>query len=212
MKKLLLTTIIAGALVGSAFAQGTISLGGTIWYSNDGLASTAKVPAGTVAQVGTWGSLNVTVFYAPAGTPSPFSATAAAAIPTSSPWKQATSLAQRIGPLAGSLAATTMSLGDTATESVFVVGWAGSATTWNQAVAGGATMWGWSGQTLSKGGLQWDQAVTVPVGTNPPGTPTAIATGANAFSGLVLMPIPEPTMFALAGLGVATLLVFRRRK
>jgi hypothetical protein len=42
----------------------------------------------------------------------------------------------------------------------------------------------------------------------PPGTP-AILVGLQSFN---LNPIPEPSTFALAGLGIASLLLFRRRK
>jgi len=43
---------------------------------------------------------------------------------------------------------------------------------------------------------------------SPPGTPTDF-TGMPA---IVLVPVPEPSTFALAGLGAAALLIFRRRK
>lgn len=46
--------------------------------------------------------------------------------------------------------------------------------------------------------------------TTPAGTPVALST----FTGLTLTysPAPEPTSMALAGLGAATMLIFRRRK
>jgi hypothetical protein len=44
--------------------------------------------------------------------------------------------------------------------------------------------------------------------SQPPGTP-AFLTG---LSGFQLVAVPEPTSFALAGLGMASLLIFRRRK
>jgi len=42
----------------------------------------------------------------------------------------------------------------------------------------------------------------------PPGTPVNLT----GLSGFQLVPVPEPTSFALAGLGMASLLIFRRRK
>jgi hypothetical protein len=44
----------------------------------------------------------------------------------------------------------------------------------------------------------------------PPATPTSL-TPLNGQN-LVLVPVPEPSTFALAGLGAAALLIFRRRK
>jgi len=48
--------------------------------------------------------------------------------------------------------------------------------------------------------------------TVPPGTAGSITTAGVGFTGLTLQAIPEPTSFALAGLGAAALLIFRRRK
>jgi hypothetical protein len=45
--------------------------------------------------------------------------------------------------------------------------------------------------------------------TTPPGTATPLA---DTFKGMTLQPVPEPSTFALAGLGAAALLIFRRRK
>jgi len=47
--------------------------------------------------------------------------------------------------------------------------------------------------------------------TGPPGTPADLS-GAWTTGDLVMMPVPEPTTLALAGLGAAALLIFRRRK
>lgn len=48
----------------------------------------------------------------------------------------------------------------------------------------------------------------------PAGTPGNIVTSISGqgFAGLTLMTIPEPSTFALAGLGAAAMLIFRRRK
>lgn len=42
----------------------------------------------------------------------------------------------------------------------------------------------------------------------PAGSPTVMS---SLFSGVTLVPVPEPATFALAGLGAAALLIFRRR-
>lgn len=47
--------------------------------------------------------------------------------------------------------------------------------------------------------------------TTPAGSPAALTTD-GGFTGLNLTAVPEPTSMALAGLGAASLLIFRRRK
>jgi hypothetical protein len=47
--------------------------------------------------------------------------------------------------------------------------------------------------------------------TTPPGTPNPLTT-ATGFTGVNLVVVPEPSTLALAGLGAAALLIFRRRK
>jgi len=71
-------------------------------------------------------------------------------------------------------------------------------------------MFGWTGSTLSGGALSWLNGTGSPAGS-PPTTPVNLTTGANGYNGLVLTVVPEPTSFALLGLGAAALLVFRRR-
>ena len=44
--------------------------------------------------------------------------------------------------------------------------------------------------------------------TAPPGSPVSLA---DSFAGMVLIPTPEPSSLALAGLGAATVLALRRR-
>ena len=45
---------------------------------------------------------------------------------------------------------------------------------------------------------------------NPPTTPTFLVPGLSTFA--LNAPVPEPSTFALAGLGAAALMIFRRRK
>ncbi|MCO5051835.1 MAG: PEP-CTERM sorting domain-containing protein [Verrucomicrobiae bacterium] len=81
-----------------------------------------------------------------------------------------------------------------------VRGWLGTAATWDEALAQGAAT-GWSAIfTMSETG----NPTTVPAGT-------PIATSGSFPAGMVIA-IPEPTSMALAGLGAAALLIFRRRK
>jgi hypothetical protein len=59
-----------------------------------------------------------------------------------------------------------------------------------------------------RGVLSWNQLVGGPI-PPPPNTPQAVAL--NMPGPLVMQIIPEPSTFALAGLGAAALLIFRRR-
>jgi hypothetical protein len=80
-----------------------------------------------------------------------------------------------------------------------IVGWTGAFTTYEAAYASGTSFLGVSAI---------DTTVTGNPGTTPPGTAVSLRP---TFTGITLAPIPEPTTFALAGLGLAALLVFRRR-
>ncbi|HOX57721.1 MAG TPA: PEP-CTERM sorting domain-containing protein [Candidatus Paceibacterota bacterium] len=92
-----------------------------------------------------------------------------------------------------------------ASASYFALGWTGAATTFDlaleQALAGNALI-GMSGVFTT--------ATGDPLAT-PPG---AAAITRNTFGGITLAPafIPEPSTFALAGLGIAAMMIFRRRK
>ena len=113
MKKLFVTTLIAGALAGSAFAQGSVNLQasaahGLVTYSTDGVNKIA-VPVGNPAQVGTYGQLNIAVYASSAGSLSPFSATIPSLLPSA--WAISTTVLHQIAPLAGNSPATTFTLG-----------------------------------------------------------------------------------------------------
>jgi hypothetical protein len=211
MKKLLLTTLITAALAGSVLAQGTVSIAGSLKYSTDGGTTLVSVAKGT-SSLGTYGAFNVAIYYGTDLT-GPFGSSTAGAI--NGDWTLGAPLSKISGATVGTLAANTVTLGSAATEQVFVVGWTGTYQDWNTALAnaGANHLFGWSGSTLSGGSLDWAQAVSVGVGTNPPGTPTGLQTGAGGYNGMVMAPliVPEPTSFALAGLGLASLLIFRRR-
>jgi len=85
-----------------------------------------------------------------------------------------------------------------------IIGWTGTAATLDAAIAGGA----WVGQSA---------VFTTGTGdptTTPPGVATSLK---STFTGMVLAPTggavvtPEPTTFALLGLGAAAMLILRRR-
>jgi hypothetical protein len=101
----------------------------------------------------------------------------------------------------------------------------GTKTTGND-VVGGTPAWfqviGWSAQfadiqaAATGGGLVgvsavWSNPTGNPLGT-PPSPAQAFIFGPAGFNGITIAPVPEPTTIALGGLGVAALLLFRRRK
>jgi len=84
-----------------------------------------------------------------------------------------------------------------------VRGWTGNYATWDLAAAAAA-----SGTLVYMGYSSVFSMGTGGAGA-PPSPPISLTT-IPAFTG-VLLTIPEPTTFALAGLGAAALLIFRRR-
>lgn len=83
-----------------------------------------------------------------------------------------------------------------------VRGWTGTAATWDEALSQAGVFVGYS--TI------FTAASTANPLASPPGVPDAMA---DIFpGGLTLTAVPEPTSMALAGLGAAALLIFRRRK
>ena len=100
-----------------------------------------------------------------------------------------------------------MNASQNAVVEVEIVAWAGTSTTWAQALQDGDLV-ACSGGHLSGGAFGY--VVTLGGST----TPGVDATGPTGFDGLVIGEdiIPEPTTMALGGLGAAALLLFRRRK
>ncbi len=85
-------------------------------------------------------------------------------------------------------------------------------------------IWDYDSPLATSGGHAQTYAAALagldPVGTvlfqqvlsNPTGIPPTPATGFTDMPSLTLQAVPEPATFALAGLGIASLLAFRRRK
>jgi len=87
------------------------------------------------------------------------------------------------------------------------LGWTGNFTSFDAALASANQL---GSLTFMGASAIYTTATANPLAT-PPGTPVNLKT---SFAGITLAPvvvIPEPTSFALAGLGLAALLVFRRR-
>ena len=211
-----LLALSALSLRPSAFAQGTVSLplGNTYraLYSLDGVTTTG-VPIGNPAQVGTFGNLNIQVYYASVGTASPFTATTASLIPAAWTESSTTPLHQILAN-PGWTPATTFTLGTAtggANVEVMVVGWTGNFADWNSAFTAGTGLLSWSGSYLNGGALEWVNGTGNPNGS-PPTTPVALTLGATGYNGLDVFPLPEPSTFALAGLGAVMLFLFHRRR
>ena len=213
-----LLALSALALVPSVFAQGTVSIPLSLsyeaQYSLDWGSTIIPIPVGNPAVIPGYGQINIQVYSAPVGTASPFSADNAGLIPA--PWiaSSTTPLHQIIGA-PGLTPLTTFSLTGVAggaNAEVMVVGWTGSSADWNTAWAAGNALYAWTGSQSSGGALAWVNGTGNP-GGSPPSPPVALVTGAAGYNGLhIYFAIPEPSTFALAGLGAAMLMIFRRRK
>jgi hypothetical protein len=198
MKKYLSVLAVA-AMASSAFAQGLVN-----FNNGTGLVQQWTSPANsTLISVPKGGGV-VQLYWAAAGTAyTPWSAslTPAAWYAANPGW----SLGGSIGfttPAAGKFAGgaqTLTPLTPGGNIDYVVIGWTGSAASFDAALAANA-MVGVSSKFSSGTG----NPTTV-----PPGTATPLSA---SFGGMTLQPVPEPSTFALAGLGAAALLIFRRRK
>jgi hypothetical protein len=197
MKKLLLTTLCAAALSFGAFAQGTFSFGNgpsTLWLlENAGVVTT---------NTGNLGGYVFELYRAPAGTTTDngFVGTGILATNLASAGRLngGTGIAVPGAPLGG-------------TGSILVRGWSlNLGSTWTAA----ATAWalgtpGYLGSSAIASQFLWGgDGGSGPVPASP-----AFAGSSGIQTGVILHAnVPEPTSMALAGLGAASLLLFRRRK
>jgi hypothetical protein len=184
MKKTLATIITVGALVASSYGQGTVTF-------NNVTASVVKqwttLSDSTLINVPV-GAGRVELLWAAVGTTdlNLFSSVAT------------TPIANVAGRFAGG-AQTIIGIAPGGPVALVIRGWTGASTTW-----AGIT------DTDQRG---WSSIFTLPATGNPntvpPGTPRSINP---EFTGLTVVPVPEPSSMVLAGLGAASLLLFRRRK
>jgi hypothetical protein len=212
MKKLVGILAIS-ALAVSAFAQGTINVAnnaGTVvqqWASaTDHTLSSVAPSAGKVqffaAADGTafkpLGTLGATSFVTAYNTVSSWM--------TANPGWTAYQIGN-IAPVAGRFSAGVATVSPLAAGGKIeyvLAAWNGTSATLDAAIAVGASV----GQSPLFTGVS-----TGNPSTTPPGTPSSLTDTFTAGS-LVLAPtgVPEPSTFALAGLGAAAMLILRRRK
>jgi hypothetical protein len=193
-------TILAAAVLAlasaGAFAQGTISFvntASTLVTTNNGQTTGASTSG--------FGS-KIQLLYipdtgqsAPTVTPAGGSGFIAGAL--TGGWELAGTPVSVGSPLAGRFGSVTETTGNDVAQQGNV---------WLMAVAwnGGATSYA-NATTATYAGVSavWSQAT---------GGGAVLPVNTTGFSGLQLLPVPEPSTIALAGLGAASLLLFRRRK
>jgi len=204
MKKYLVTLAIT-ALATSAFAQGTITFANNSTGLVKQWTSASDTTPISVAKSGGF----VELLAAPKGSSlDPLSnySTMDAFLAANTSWAVVGTTA--IFPVAGQFnggGKTILNIGAGADASYFLVGWTGTSATYDAAY----TAWQGGNAMLGVSSV-FTTATGNPNATPVPGSPVSLA---GSFTGMLLTaPIPEPSTFALAGLGAAALLIFRRRK
>lgn len=200
MKNLLTLAALIGATTISS-AQGIVN------FANSG---TTLISAGGVAMPGSGtAAFNFAVFLAPSGT---VGASGSSALFTDPLWQSAAAYNVN-GATAGRLVSAQKDVGQAigSIQDFLVRGWSANAgATWAEALA----FWnnGSPSQNMFIGTSTIGNDILLGGGTTP--ISTLFGAGANqvtAFNMGLVTAIPEPTSMVLAGLGAASLLLFRRR-
>lgn len=198
MKKYLSIIAVAAmaAYATSALAQGTVGFNN----SSTTLVQQWADATGSTLQAVPKGAGFVQLVYAPSGTAyTPWSGGTLSAWAAANPgWTlgPTTGIAPVAGRFNGGVVELT-GVAKGANADYLIVGWAGAQPSFDAALAAGDQ-------------LNVSAKLTTPTGgVDPLVPPPSLST---SFTGLTLQPIPEPSAFALAGLGAAALLIFRRRK
>ena len=224
MKKLLLTTAVLG-LVASAFAQGTVQFATrltastTPYYTqvffpepgNEAVQKTGNTALNTPAGTQTYGGAALSgnawtaQLFSIAGNTLPAGPFTSYGVPVSDPFAASTpSTTFRTGTSAGSVALATATLQNVGADAASAVlqlrVFPTSFGSWSAAVAA----------------FQLGNPLAL-IGSSPAFVVNAIGGSVNTPPQLTgvsfsLVAAPEPSSFALAGMGLASLLIFRRRK
>jgi len=208
MKKLLLTVALVAAVT-AAYAQGNVSInnaGSANFISIKPLAAALDTMPGSTAG----GPYTFAVLYAPSTVTGfvPFTGTSPAAWNATEASLAGYNVAGYIANGAtaiGRVGTTVMNIPTTQpgdSVNLVMVGFKGTGT-WADLVAATPAP-AWAGTS---------KLVTVTLGGGAISTPSFFGVGANQSQGFVIneVLVPEPTSFALLGLGAAGLLIFRRR-
>jgi hypothetical protein len=208
MKKTIITLMAVGAMV-SSYAQGTF---------NWGNSGTTLVSAGGVATpVLATSQFNFAVFFAPSGTVNALNQNVPlgdAVFTTTHGLNTNTTAIGRVSSRTGVIESSG-ALGAGSTVDFIIRGWSINAgATYAQALAN------WNNGSPLAGvgaGMYFGQSVVgndFVLGGGPIPNSGIVGAGVNQVGGfnLTYFPAPEPSSMALAGLGAASLLIFRRRK
>jgi hypothetical protein len=228
MKKFIATSLCLGLVSTASFAQGLINVGNantTDFYTSSNSAGTTV----TATTAGSATSLfDYEVLTAPSTLPTGPGGSLLGLL--SSPWSD-TSLLFNNSALAGRVTApsgsTVLSWPSAAAQDFVVVGWSANLGSWADVQADIASltfnssngMYISSSATLTHGyigmtvvGDLTSGAAGSGAGPNIFGTVGTGASPINTTTALYAIVAPEPTTFALIGLGGAAMLIFRRRK
>lgn len=204
MKKILTLAVLVGATAVSSFGQGTLlwnNTSGTL-VSLDGSSAPARVSPAT--------TLNFGIFIAPIGTAAPAAGLAGLSDPN---WQFAGAYGLNSTAVSGvgrmQNPGQAAIAGFTAGTSVnFII------RAWQVGAGGVAAEWATARNSLSYVGTSSLGFLVLGGGAIPDSSAWGTTSSATVqqVGGFNVVPVPEPSSMVLAGLGAASLLLFRRRK